>query len=784
MGLRKWGEEGLRRNLHEQRSWYTLNAGILEFVKKKATPSQLSILEFVPESYGLMNTVYKPMTAKILIPPVITRLSRGEVAPGDPISVYGARFLGFKRVLVSGIPAPDAVLKDTTEIQLTIPKDAKTGKLRVETAEGFAETDIAIWQGACDNLLIIRAFFALYGRGPLGDGKKGECDTAHYGKVKNMQNVGEIMQFLLTIHPKIPFPPSIDSITPNYGVPGARIQVKGKNLYSVDSAMVDGWDARVTHTDNTALAFTIPEGVSAGPVDIQLWSSQQTTTPPKRFVIAGDPIIRKMTPAAAKPGQDLTIDGLYFHNLKEVSFSASAGGAKSTATVKSATPTRIVVGGLKQDGKYTVTVVTEYGRGSAGALYTVGTPQPSITSIEPDGDQFGAEAVVLGQNFVDVTGVTFRGATVQPISVTPTMILLPIQWGFDAGKVEVKTAWGTASAEIISNREQVTGNFFEGAGEYCFPAVGNACKGIAGDNWITGDSHLLTLPFGCGKEQDGKRQCWVVPGSIEHDNCCLRFPGGKMCGGRGIDGQPAKDNNHDGHCVTEWDHAADDTFWHRGFKMTFDVRVPADLTPVFSDRYTLDYKEPRPDRPGEVNGSINVCAEGGTRMAAHYNAKFCCSRSYRMNTGRQQDKNMTYECESSAAGARTVQGNGNDMMSRLQQKNAALPPPPPWPYNAALDGSSSSSSSRGNIQPRTIDPRDTRPAVSASSMSSKKSSVSSMSSKKSSSSSIWYCSDALPLYQQQGCTQRPETPRAAPTREECDAIQFTYMKRERGCPVD
>ncbi|MBS3063076.1 MAG: hypothetical protein J4203_04335 [Candidatus Diapherotrites archaeon] len=256
---------------------------------------------------------------------------------------------------------------------------------------------------------------------------------------------------------------------------------------------------------------------------------------------------------------------------------------------------------------------------------------PSISSISPDGWQIGKQPILAGGDFVNVASVTIDGAAVRFDPRSANEIALPdIEWGVDErgrkpdkpGRVRVTLANGKyTEANLISPARAITLHA-EGKEEACFGGVGKACSG-GGDEWDWKfGSDKLVVPVGCLPEKNGYRECWVVPGSIRHDNCCVRFPFGQMCAGtrHSTDGKPAEENNHDSHCVQEWDDAKWDVIWHRAWKHSFPVnRGPPDLTPAISSRY--------PD--GETVTTVGLCAPKEHEMRQEADVSFCCSRRFR-----------------------------------------------------------------------------------------------------------------------------------------------------------
>lgn len=250
---------------------------------------------------------------------------------------------------------------------------------------------------------------------------------------------------------------------------------------------------------------------------------------------------------------------------------------------------------------------------------------PSITSISPDNGRIGGRPLIAGK-FYDVQLVTLNGNPVPTINSENQLIIENIRWGIDSygvevnvpGIVEVHTKWGSASAKLISPSGPV---YFNAVGkeEGCFPGVGSGCDG-GGPAAQVILRKMFGRPIGCDDPKpDGSRLCSIAAGSIEHDNCCVRFPSGKWCGGPGIDGNGnAWEVNHDGHCAIEWEHAFWDVWWGRSWKQLYYPGQKFDLTPSGGSRnnaYVI----------GEAVSSLFYCGPSGHEMREARHAPFCCS---------------------------------------------------------------------------------------------------------------------------------------------------------------
>lgn len=252
---------------------------------------------------------------------------------------------------------------------------------------------------------------------------------------------------------------------------------------------------------------------------------------------------------------------------------------------------------------------------------------PSISSISPEGRQIGRPAVIKGANFRNIQQVSVGSDIVAYNVVSESEIVLPyVTWGMGPNPtVTVQTNGGRAWAPLIYNAGIKVEYNANGKTEECFGGVGKGCGGLTGGNIFAGSSRILAIKAGCEGEEGGYRRCWVASGSIRHDNCCVRYPGGKHCGGPGTDGQPAGEWNHNNMCVSEWDAAFWDVFWGRAWEHSFKVGgYTPDLTPASyspSDRY-MQY-----GNPGEAVSTINLCAQSGHELRQIEDYGFCCSGS-------------------------------------------------------------------------------------------------------------------------------------------------------------
>lgn len=142
--------------------------------------------------------------------------------------------------------------------------------------------------------------------------------------------------------------------------------------------------------------------------------------------------------------------------------------------------------------------------------------------------------------------------------------------------------YGTTWSNTAALRQKIREEFFTGRHaqavldrERCFGAQGSMCGGM-----IVGLGEDARV--GRRTNPDGTYRIWVSVGSINHDNCCLANPNGKMCGGN-----PDASNinsNGNGKCVAEWDKAWWNAMDGRSWSATFDPRQVPNLELVTNPR--------------------------------------------------------------------------------------------------------------------------------------------------------------------------------------------------------
>nr|WP_239025657.1 IPT/TIG domain-containing protein [Rufibacter hautae] len=196
-------------------------AGQVLFAEELDRPSETSISGRVPEGavtgrIVVLNeegeTIAESATDFAVTPPAptITSLSSASKAVGEPLLIYGTNLVSVRSITFNGAPATQygTLGEDGTQLQVTIPAGATSGPLVVTTDGGEAQTDFYV-------------------------------------------------------------SPSIISLSPNSGLIGAIITVKGSNLSNIRSITFNGTEAtEYTNEDPNTITVTVPAGATSGPMAV------------------------------------------------------------------------------------------------------------------------------------------------------------------------------------------------------------------------------------------------------------------------------------------------------------------------------------------------------------------------------------------------------------------------------------------------------------------------------------------------------------------------------------
>ncbi|HET9995583.1 MAG TPA: IPT/TIG domain-containing protein, partial [Candidatus Acidoferrum sp.] len=205
--------------------------------------------------------------------------------------------------------------------------------------------------------------------------------------------------------------PSITSLNPGYGPVGTSVTISGANFSSTQGSSTvtfNGVTATPASWSATSLVVPVPAGATTGNVIATVGGvasngvSFTVTTPA--------PSITSLNPTSGVVGTSVTITGANFGATQGTS-TVSLNGTSATPTSWNATSITAPVPSGATTGNILVTVG---GLASNGVAFTVTTPAPSITSLNPTSGVVGTSVTITGANFGSTQGsstVTFNGVT-------------------------------------------------------------------------------------------------------------------------------------------------------------------------------------------------------------------------------------------------------------------------------------------------------------------------------------------------------------------------------------
>ncbi|MHA6248544.1 IPT/TIG domain-containing protein [Pontibacter sp. CAU 1760] len=401
-----------------------------------------SLTNFIVDAPTLASPAFTPGTS-----PALTNLT---ISGTGLSSVTAVTFLGDESTAsddaVVVVPAPGT---SDTELTIQVPATAKSGKLKVTSANGTATTT-------------------------------------------------EVFTFIPV--------PTITAISPLSGVApvgtikGSKVTITGTNLEGItnvvfaDNLPVSVTDATLTDKgDGTkSIDVDVPEGAVTGPVSVTTPGGSAVSS--QSFLVYQVPAITSFTPSA-RPGDQITITGENLSGESTVTFLGVGGDADDDRLVNVSTvsnteltltvPTNAVTGQLH--------IANSAGEATTSALtpdvFTV-DKTPLVLSVSPTAQIRAGAVTVTGKNLAGITSVTFHdnqpvsviGTTVTPGADGSESIEVNVPSGATTGLVSVETPEGTATSTdaltIILKPENIAFTTTEGRAGDRFTITGDNFTGV------------------------------------------------------------------------------------------------------------------------------------------------------------------------------------------------------------------------------------------------------------------------------------------------------------------
>lgn len=277
----------------------------------------------------------------VLASPTITALVPAQGRFGTLVTLTGHNFAGTastNRVTFNGVVAPVQRVTSTT-LTVLVPAGATTGALTLTTADGGARsTSFTVFQ-----------------------------------------------------------PPTLSSVTPGEGQPGAVVTLTGTHFSAVpmqDTVTFNGVPARVLQATSSSLQVEVPAGATLGAIRLRTWGGQVESAQP--FRVWYPPTISSSTPGRVRTGATVALAGTNFAEAGARNVVTFGGGQVGQVLQASASGLVVRVPPAAQDGP--VQVQTPGGQATtATSLHII--PAPIITHFSPTHGPVGTLVTISGRNF-------------------------------------------------------------------------------------------------------------------------------------------------------------------------------------------------------------------------------------------------------------------------------------------------------------------------------------------------------------------------------------------------
>ncbi|WP_162428134.1 IPT/TIG domain-containing protein [Pontibacter pudoricolor] len=401
--------------------------------------------------------------------PVITSFSPTSGPVGTEITILGEKFTGTNIVYVGNGSTTGFTVVSDTELKVTVPALATSGKIIVRTTTGqVTSRDVFTLTGAPEihsftpslgpvgtvvtikGLNFTGATLVYFGSGSTSSFTV-VSDTEIKVTVPSLASTGTVQvrtpngRALSSSYFTVTGAPSITSFSPTSGPVGTEITILGEKFTGTNIVYVgNGSTTGFTVVSDTELKVTVPALATSGKIIVRTTTGQVTSR--DVFTLTGAPEIHSFTPSLGPVGTVVTIKGLNFTGATLVYFGS---GSTSSFTVVSDTEIKVTVPSLASTG--TVQVRTPNGRALSSSYFTV-TGAPSITSFTPAFGPVGTEMTITGENFTGTNRIYIgSGSTTSFTLVSDTQLKVIVPSTATTGTLIVRATTGQ-----VTSRETYT----------------------------------------------------------------------------------------------------------------------------------------------------------------------------------------------------------------------------------------------------------------------------------------------------------------------------------------
>ena len=400
-------------------------------------------------------------SSNFFVPSVITSFSPILGSAGTNVFIRGSNFIGTTAVLFNGSPAASFSVTSPTNLTAVVPAGVTTGPITlVAPGGGFVTSSnftvlptilgFSPPGGPPGTLVIIRGqnfgassvtveFNGVASAGVLTNNGGTNLavyvpNTATTGPITVINSIGSAVSagtFYLT--------PTIFSLFPIGGPPGATIAISGQNFTGVTNVMFGSLSAAFTILSSAMINAIVPAGIITAPVVVSNPGGASSSGGASPVYFYGPPVITSLSTNAGKPGVVISIFGTNLLGTTSLTF----GGVKAASTnvinnnqINATVPNGVLSGpiALQTLGGSFTTVGNFYG-------------PPSITGISPASGFPNDKVTISGINFLGVSRVTFGAIPAAGfVFVDNQTIQATVPAGVVSGVITVTTPGGTVSS--------------------------------------------------------------------------------------------------------------------------------------------------------------------------------------------------------------------------------------------------------------------------------------------------------------------------------------------------
>lgn len=371
------------------------NLTITTFTTKTPTLLTITVPQEAVPGYVVLKTPDGDITTKTEIgfsePISIASFSPATVKAGDELTITGDYLNLVGEVILTdrvSVLKANFTSQSRTQIKLTVPAAAQTGKIAVSDAK---EDPIIVYSTTS-----------------------------------------------LTV--KLP---AFTSVTPNPVKAGTALTIAGTDLDLVKSIILGGNKTITTFTSQSAteIVLTVPADTKDGKVTMIPASGVKVTTADDLVMVV--PTV-SVTPVTLKNGQDITVTGTNLDLIDKVIF----GGNKQGTIKVGGTPTQILVTVPNDAITGVVKFITKALKEVTGPTITM--INPVLVSFTPTSAKPGTDITISGTDLDLVVDVVFTGNIKGAIGTrSETQMLVTIPVGAKTGKITLVAKNGTTVQSAI-----------------------------------------------------------------------------------------------------------------------------------------------------------------------------------------------------------------------------------------------------------------------------------------------------------------------------------------------